>query len=475
MVKEKKKSHKSIPSPFRILFYFLIIITVFTLVLTIVGNVKFENDYKNKVYPGVKIDGVMFDGNTPAQIEQYFETKSEPLSRLKIILAYDSQTATISATDLGASFDSKLLAAQAYSIGRSGNILSDIYQKARAKRSGINLSTSLKMSTEYIDDTLDLLAASINIPAQDAMFQFENGKVTLFKPSKTGRKLDIDQTKNFIRSYIYSVSTQDRSFTNEVIIQLPVQDEAPAITTESSNNYGIKELLAVGESKFVGSITSRVHNIDLAASKLNGKLVAPGEIFSFNTALGDVSGATGFQPAYIIKDGRTVLGDGGGVCQVSTTLFRAALNAGLPIVERHPHSYRVSYYEQDSGPGLDATVFAPSFDLKFKNDTPNYILIQSQTDRSKSSLTFYIYGTGDGRKAEVTKPIILSQMPPPPDLFQDDPTLPKGTVKQVDWKAWGAKVKFDYKVKRDNEILIDETFNSSFQPWQAVFLRGTRE
>ena len=284
--------------------------------------------------------------------------------------------------------------------------------------------------------------------------------------------------KQLTYSYINSLtatSAADNSSAKEFLINLPVNELAPKIKTEDSNNFGIKELIADGKSRFLGSIPGRVHNIELAASKINGRLIPPGEIFSFNDALGDVSAATGFQPAYIIKGGRTVLGDGGGVCQVSTTLFRAALNSGLPIVERHAHSYRVSYYEQESPAGLDATVFAPSYDLKFKNDTLNYILIQAKTDLNNYSLAFELYSTKDGRQVEITKPVMYSQSSPPPDLYQDDPTLPKGVVKQVDWKAWGAKVNFDYKVTKEGQILTQKSFFSNFQPWQAVFLRGTKE
>ena len=331
------------------------------------------------------------------------------------------------------------------------------------------------MNSSIIDDTLNILANNIDLRAYDALFQFENGKVTLFRPSKSGRKLNQEQTKKLILSYITTAARKGEADSKELIISLPVETVLPNITTENSNDFGIKELLGRGSSKFVGSIPGRIHNIELAASRINGRLVAPNSVFSFNDALGDVSAATGFQPAYIIKDGRTVLGDGGGVCQVSTTLFRAILNAGLPIIERHAHSYRVSYYEQDSSPGLDATVFAPNYDLRFKNDTPNYLLIQATTDRQNYALTFEIYGTSDGRKAEITKPVILSQSVPPPDLYQDDPTLPKGVVKQVDWRAWGAKVTFDYKVTRNNEVINKQTFFSNFQPWQAVFLRGIRE
>jgi vancomycin resistance protein YoaR len=172
-------------------------------------------------------------------------------------------------------------------------------------------------------------------------------------------------------------------------------------------------------------------------------------------------------------EGRTVLGDGGGVCQVSTTLFRAVLAAGLPVLERRAHSYRVGYYEQNSPPGFDATVYSPTTDFKFKNDTPAYILIQAKADNQTSTLIIELWGTNDGRIAKTTKPVITDQVPPPEDLYQDDPALRAGQIKQVDWKAFGAKVKFDYHVERHGEILSHQTFSSNYRPWQAVFLRGT--
>jgi len=133
----------------------------------------------------------------------------------------------------------------------------------------------------------------------------------------------------------------------------------------------------------------------------------------------------------------------------------------------------VGYYEQDSPPGLDATVYSPTTDLKFKNDTPGYILIQAHTDTQRSKLTLSLYGTSDGRTSSITKPIITEQTPPPDDIYQDDPSLPQGTTKQVDYKAWGAKVYFKYKVSRAGETIYEKTFHSTYRPWAAVFLVGT--
>lgn len=321
-----------------------------------------------------------------------------------------------------------------------------------------------------IDEYSQNLGKTVNAPPENAAFQFDAGRVSLFRPSKDGISLKEDQFSEEFENALIALEGNGQSQT----LSLPIKTTPPQISMANVNTLGIQELLGRGTSLFFGSITGRIHNVELASLRLNGILVAPGETFSFNKSLGDVSANTGFEQAYIIKEGRTILGDGGGVCQVSTTFFRAALNSGLPILERHAHAYRVHYYEDDLGPGLDATVFDPSADLKVQNNTPAYLLIQSSIDLKNKKLTFEIYGTSDGRKTEISKVRVWDNVPPPPDLYQDDPTLPVGTIKQIDWKAWGAKAAFDYKVIRNGEVLIEKTFTSNYRPWQAIFLKGTR-
>lgn len=317
---------------------------------------------------------------------------------------------------------------------------------------------------------LEKIASEINQPVQEGLFEFnpQTKRVSAFKPSQDGQNLDIDQTYNLLEQTLANPQVEGSSD-----ISLPVNIIKPKIQTEDVNSLGIKELLARGISNFTGSIQNRIYNINLAASRINGVLIPPGEIFSFNDKVGDISSASGYKQAYVIKEGRTVLDDGGGVCQDSTTLFRAVLNAGLPVIKRTAHAYRVGYYEQGFPPGLDATVFAPSVDFQFKNDTTHHILIQAYT--VGNTLYVDLYGTSDGRISNITKPIVTNLTPPPPELRQDDPNLPKGEVKQVDWPAWGANVSFSRTVTKNGEEIIKETFRSNFKAWQAVYLVGTKE
>lgn len=314
------------------------------------------------------------------------------------------------------------------------------------------------------------LAEVLDKPPQNALFNFSGGKVIEFKPAAAGQKLNQEKTTNLLLDALKTLEAQEETV---IALNLPVDLSQPEIETEDVNNLGIRELIGKGESWYRGSIASRAHNIKLASQRLNGILLPPGETFSFNDAVGEISSQTGFEQAYIIKEGRTVLDDGGGVCQVSTTIFRAALKAGLPIEERRAHAYRVAYYEQNYQVGVDATVYKPSPDLKFKNDTGHHILIQSYADPFNYKLTFSLYGSSDGRQVAISPSRIWDQTPPPPDLYQDDPTLSAGVVKQVDWKAWGAKVSFDWTVTKGSQVLQERTFYSNYRPWQAVFLKGT--
>ena len=315
------------------------------------------------------------------------------------------------------------------------------------------------------EDLTTEIKPTVEVESSDAIFVFEEGRVKEFKPEVIGATIDIPSLNQKLAEYL--TAGEDKA------LEIPVILTYPKIKAGDINDLGIKELIGAGKSTFAHSIPGRVFNVNLAATRVNGTLVPPGEEFSFNASVGDISKATGYQSAYIISAGRTVLGDGGGVCQVSTTTFRAALDAGLPITERKAHAYRVGYYEQDSPPGIDATVFSPSADLKFMNDTGHYILIQEEVDLKKLSMKVNIYGTSDGRKSTITKPRISNQSAPPATLYVDDPTLPLGTTKQIDWSAWGAKVAFDYKVERGGETIYEKTFVSNYQPWQAIYLKGT--
>lgn len=290
--------------------------------------------------------------------------------------------------------------------------------------------------------------------------KFEGDKVLDFMINKEGSVLDELKFRKDLRTAL---------FEGQDVLSVAVLNIGENLPKEA---YGIRDLLAVGKSKFVGSIPNRAYNIELSSSKITGTLVGPGEEFSFLRTVGPINGAEGFQSAYVISGGRTVLGEGGGVCQTSTTLFRAVLNSGLPITSRYPHAYRVGYYEQDMPVGFDASVYYPSLDFKFINDTGKHILIQSEYDPKKLELSFYIFGTKDGREVSISEPKLYGYIPTPAPLYIDDSSLAPGKVKQVDFPASGISSSFTRVVTKDGEKVIDEKFTSTYSPWRAIYLRG---
>ncbi len=324
--------------------------------------------------------------------------------------------------------------------------------------------------TDKINDYSQNLSKSLQHDPIDAVFKFENGKVLEFQSAKNGVGVDSNKLSQEI---IAAFSKLENSSDSKTEFNLSYESIAPKINNSDVNDLGIKELIGTGTSTFKHSSATRNINITKGSSIINRLLVAPNETFSFVKSLGEVTLEAGYAKAYIIRAGKTELDVGGGICQVSTTFFRAILNAGLDITERKAHAYRVSYYEEDSKPGFDATVFIPSPDLKFVNDTGHYVLIQSVLDMENRRLTYEIYGTSDGRKAEITNYRQWDATPAPPAVWIDDPTLPVGKTIQDEQAIPGLKTAFDWTVTdKDGKVIHQKTFQSNFVPWAAVYRRG---
>lgn len=430
------------------------------------------NLYKEKIYEGIFAENIEIGGKTKEEVFDMFETKNQDMNNIVFTLKHEDKIATFSAATLKIGYNSKLITDQAYSIGRSDSSLNNIYTLLNAYINGLSIPLTYTFAQEELEKNLQKMEEETYIEPIDALFTIDNGKVAAFKKSREGKTIDFEELNKIIKQEIRKISKQKK---NIIEIEIPIKTIKPKKSDEEADKLGIVEEIGTGQSFYRGSIANRIYNLTLATSKLNGVMIAPDETFSFNKTVGDISKETGYKEAYVIQNGKTILGDGGGVCQVSSTLFRAVLNAGLPVIERYAHAYRVYYYEQNSYPGLDATVFSPSVDFKFKNDTGKHILIQAFPNPSDSSLTFTFYGKNDGRKVEISTPVITKQTPPPPPVYEDDPTLPKDTVKQIEHEAWGARVIFTRKVFKDNKLFIDESFVSNFAPWKAVYLKGTKE
>ncbi len=252
-------------------------------------------------------------------------------------------------------------------------------------------------------DYLASLADKINRESQDARFEFnkEEKELETIRKSRKGVTLEVDKSYQKIKDSIQQ--SPEVSY-----IPLSTQTEKPGISSNEPEKYEIKKLIGTGESDFTGSTDTRIHNIKTAAARFHGLILQPGEELSFVETLGSVEESTGYEEELVIKKNKTVPEFGGGICQVSTTMFRAAINTGLKITERHNHSYPVHYYDP---PGTDATVYIPQPDLKIKNTTDNHVLIQTQTIEKDKNFFIKFYSKENPYQVEILGPEVTEKTP----------------------------------------------------------------
>ncbi len=297
---------------------------------------------------------------------------------------------------------------------------------------------------------------------QNAKFRLENNKVIEFQTSINGAHIGSDANTLAISKALANDAAESQT------VVLATETVEPEFRTDEVNTFGIKELIGIATTSFAGSPKNRRHNIKVALEKLNGLIIAPGEEFSLNKAIGSIDADAGFKEELVIKGDKTIPEFGGGLCQIATTIFRTALKAGLPILERQNHSYRVPYYEPPVG--MDATIYLPKPDFIFKNDTGAAILILGNI--SGNNLSFEFWGASDGRIAETSKPVVTNITPPPPPKLVMTDELPPGIKKCTEKAHVGSDASFVYTITRPDGTKEEQTFRSHYRPWQEVCLVG---
>lgn len=326
----------------------------------------------------------------------------------------------------------------------------------------LRVSLDANLATQFLEG----IAPSLSRPPVDAQFRWDDASngLVIVRESAPGQALDVASTLPLIEQ---AVLGEQRT------VALPLITTEPNLTSADVPSLGIVELIAEGQTNFGGSSASRIQNIIVGASQFDGLLIAPNETFSFNHYLGEVTAEKGYEEGIIIWGNTTRADVGGGLCQVSSTAFRAAFWAGLPIVERWPHAFRVSYYEPPKG--LDATIYSPTVDLKWLNDTGHYLLIHTHVDRANNSLTFRLYGTKPAYSVEMDGPHESNPVAHGPAIYREDPTLPEGQTQQIEWAKDGLDVTI-YRIIKENGVEVRrDTFFSRYRPWQAVYLVGTKK
>lgn len=240
------------------------------------------------------------------------------------------------------------------------------------------------------------LVAAIERPTSSGnIYRDKNGKIVIEGKAEDGKKVSRNQ---LLEGIALAANQQIQTVNVPVLVE-----KAPLEISNDLKKLGIKQLIGGSYTTYRGSPANRMHNINVGIQKYNGLIIKPGEEFSFNKYLGEITSSDGFKVEKVIKQNKVEYELGGGICQVSTTAYRAALMSGLPITQRAPHSWIVPYYEQVLGRGLDSTIYPGVVDLKFINDTPGHILIQAYSEGTTAYFKFY--GTSDGRTSKLEGPI----------------------------------------------------------------------
>jgi len=339
--------------------------------LFVVGSVYLGSLlYSSTIQParfkeGVKVADVQIGGKTEKEADAILSERIKQYEKKKLKLIRGSHKYTLSPAEIGVVFD----------VGKT--------VKNALEESSVGENTSfsfvVSLNKEKLSSKLKIIEKGVDVKPKNASLGMSGGKVVVLTSSVAGRKVAVDQLDVRVMTALAKLVSD---------VDIPVKKVTAEVNEKNFNKLGLKELISRGQTNFSGSPNNRRHNVATGASKFDGVLIKPGENFSFNTTLGPVEKSTGYLPELVILEDKTVPQYGGGLCQVSSTAFRAALNAGLPILYRVAHAYPVSYYKPY---GVDATVYLPNPDLIFKNDTKGYILVQTYIYGNE--LYFDFYGT----------------------------------------------------------------------------------
>jgi len=337
-----------------------------------------------------------------------------------------------------------------------------LHQVQRDGGTAVEVAVDEAQIAEYLQGVANDIARGPREP----MFDYDPQMQTLktLKPGQMGYALDIPAATQAVL---------DACLSNQREVALLVSHVSPRVTRQDLEALMPLQLISVGESSFSGSTADRLQNIRRATAQFHGVTVPPQTVFSFVENLGLVTIANGYSESWVIYGNRTELGAGGGVCQVSTTAFRAAFWGGYPILERTPHAYRVGWYEPPVG--LDAATFAPLVDMKFRNDTDTPILILTQVDEANAKLYFRFYGAPNNRKVKMEGPITENPTKPGEPVYEEDPFMAPGTQVQVERPHDGLDVTIWRIIERDGQEVSRDKFFSRYEAWPARYLVGPQQ
>jgi vancomycin resistance protein YoaR len=341
------------------------------------------------------------------------------------------------------------------------------FEQRRQGENVVGLDVSIDRST--VRSLLEAIAPQIQRDARDAVLRYRDGKVIVVTPEQTGQRLDIEGSLIAFEQAVRS---------GRSAVDLVVANVEPRVTSAVASQIRIRERISAGATYYGDSAPNRRHNVELAVQRVNGALVPPGEVFSFTGTVGAINLENGYKVGYgiVATNGRvqTVPSVGGGVCQVSTTVFHAAFWGGFPIVERNWHLYWIPLYGQPPSGliGLDATVDTDyGLDFKFRNTTSDWIAVVAWADGSWVHVE--IWGTKPNWRVVVDDPVVTNVVKADPTpVIREDSSLAPGEQVVVERARDGFSVAIRRRVYEGDRLIDDVTLRSTYQPSQNVTLVG---
>lgn len=439
-------------------YYFLAATALLVLSFLSFGTALAINSWlaSGRIVPGVQVDGIDLSGLTAQEAERLLVPRAEAVGNTVLFLQAGERTYTVKAKDIGIGADVELTLKNALALGHSGNLWQMLRERYEIKKTGCSLPLELSLDRQKLQGYLGELAQEINLPPRDAYLILNEKNEAEPVPGESGRALAVPESEERIVAAVKQGGGR---------VALVVKEVPPKRTLEDLWRSGIRDVVALYTTRFNAADQDRTYNLKLGAEAINGYVVAPGEVFSFNEVVGPRDARQGYREAPVIIKNELVPGIGGGICQVSSTLYNAVLLAGMDPVERSNHSLPSAYV----GLGRDATVVYGSIDFKFKNTRPEPVMLGSRVHGN--ALTIAIFGTPREEKVEITTTV--QEEIPFPVLFQEDPTLKPGEDKLKQEGKPGYKVVVRRRIWRGDRLVRDEILSrDTYQPQPEVHLVG---
>ncbi|HHW15294.1 MAG TPA: hypothetical protein GXX28_10260 [Firmicutes bacterium] len=400
-----------------------------------------------RILPGVRVAGLAVGGLTRAQARALLQEYDRRLFLRSVAVDASGRTLTLRPRDYGLGLDVEATLERAYRTGRSGPLLPRLRLLRRLWSSGVDVEPVLREGSGQLDRFLSALAAELGRPPRNARFDPQTGLVT---PEVEGLELERAESRRRLLNAFVSPEKQQ--------VSLALRRLKPGVTLADLRQAGISQLLAAFTTRFDPNDANRVHNIRLAAQALDGTLIRPGEVCSFNRVVGERSEARGYRPAPEIVRERYVVGIGGGVCQVSSTFYNAALLAGLEVPERAPHSQPLGYVP----PGRDATVYYGLVDLKVRNNRSRTVAVVAEVGRD--ALTVALCGQKEDFPEVRLELGPLQPVEPGPDKIEVDPALAPGERRVAEEARPGYRVTLYRQYFRGETPVGREVVSEDYYP-----------